>query len=189
MCQPINGHDPSGARFWSADTGCFISPHKHEDEAYLEWLSKHIPISDRCLFATAPDVRPEFHAYPAEETIAKSLPMLPRIRLLGFRAALVAQDGLERCDVPWDAFDALFIGGSTSWKLGTHATALIRQAKDRDKWVHVGRVNSLRRLRHVQWQGADSADGTFLAFGPDINLPRMRRWLAAIERQPLLFTA
>ncbi|MET7951049.1 hypothetical protein [Micromonospora sp. NPDC005324] len=32
-------------------------------------------------------------------------------------AALVAQDGLKAPAVPWHAIDALFIGGSTAWKL------------------------------------------------------------------------
>ena len=60
--------------------------------------------------------------------------------------ALVAQDGQERLPVPWEHLQALFVGGSTQWKLGPHAAALIREAKRRDKWVHVGRVNTLRRI-------------------------------------------
>ena len=39
------------------------------------------------------------------------------------------------------------------------ALALARAAKRRGKWVHVGRVNSQRRLRHF-WGWADSVDGT-----------------------------
>ena len=41
----------------------------------------------------------------------------------------------------------------------------------------MGRVNSLRRLRLAAADGYDSVDGTFLAFGPDVNLPRLRAWL------------
>jgi hypothetical protein len=43
--------------------------------------------------------------------------MLDWIRYAGFPVAFVARDDLEHLTVPWDDFDALFIGGSTSWKL------------------------------------------------------------------------
>lgn len=41
---------------------------------------------------------------------------------------LVAQDGLERLRIPWNSFDALFIGGTTEWKLGAAARAIARDA-------------------------------------------------------------
>jgi hypothetical protein len=113
--------------------------------------------------------------------------MLPRIRVLGFPAALVAQDGLERLDVPWAAFDVLFIGGSTEWKLGEAARALVARAKARGKWVHMGRVNTRTRLRYADAIGCDSVDGTRLAFGPDDNLPRVLRWLGELDEAPALF--
>src|SRR6266567_778281 len=55
----------------------------------------------------------------------------------------------EECvkDVPWDVFDALFIGRSTDWKLGPAAEALVREAKQRAKWVHFGRWTARRPLR------------------------------------------
>jgi hypothetical protein len=58
------------------------------------------------------------------------------------------------------ATDALFIGASTEWKLGPSAEALVAQAKDRGKWVHMGRVNSHRRIRYAASIGCDSVDGT-----------------------------
>lgn len=85
--------------------------------------------------------------------------------------------------VPWDAFDVLFIGGDTEWKLGKHARSLIQEAKKRDKWVHMGRVNSARRYRYAQHVGCDSVDGTFVTFGPDVNLPKLLAW----DREPLDF--
>jgi hypothetical protein len=47
--------------------------------------------------------------------------------------ALVAQDGLEPLPVPWEQLEALFIGGSSRWKLGPHAARLVREAKERGK--------------------------------------------------------
>jgi hypothetical protein len=74
------------------------------------------------------------------------------------------------------------IGGTTSWKLGPAAAALAAQARRRGLWVHMGRVNSLRRLRYAAAIGCQSVDGTFLAFGPDRNLPELLGWLAALNR-------
>ncbi len=170
-----------GVGDWIADNAVFAGKYPG-DNAYLAWLARRLPHADRCRFAVAPDVVGD-----AAATLALSLPMLPRIRALGYRVALVAQDGLEHLQVPWDAFDCLFIGGSTEWKLGAAARQLTAQAKARSKWVHMGRVNSRVRLQYAAAIGCDSADGTFLAFGPDGNLPTLRSWLREIGTQPSLF--
>ncbi len=101
---------------------------------------------------------------------------MPQIRALGYRVAFVAQDGQESLPVPWDEFDALFIGGSTEWKLGPHAREIAAEAKRRGKWLHMGRVNSERRFKYAAAIGCDSADGTYLTFGPDVNLPKLLSW-------------
>jgi len=40
-----------------------------------------------------------------------------------------------------------------------------------DGWVHVGRVNSNRRLRLVKSYGADSVDGSGMAMFTETKLP------------------
>jgi hypothetical protein len=77
--------------------------------------------------------------------------------------AFVLQDGSERPGrIPWDApsLRAVFLGGSTEWKLGPAAASLIAEAKRRGKWVHAGRVNSLKRIHYFKSLGVDSIDGT-----------------------------
>lgn len=155
---------------WCADNGCFGSKYPG-DAAWFAWLTRHAPDAGTCLFATAPDVVGD-----AEATLVRSAPWLPRIRALGYPAAFVAQDGLEDLVIPWDEFDVLFIGGSTEWKLGAAARAIVRQARDRGKWVHCGRVNSGRRYALMKAIGCQSADGTFLTYAPDLNLERMKKW-------------
>lgn len=167
---------------WCADNGCFGKGYPG-DEKWLGWLEKHAHEAASCLFATAPDVVGD-----AVATLARSAPFLPKIRALGYPAALVAQDGLEDLEVPWDEFDVLFIGGSTDWKLGAAARGLIREAKARGKWVHMGRVNSEKRYRYAHEIGCDSADGTYLTFGPKTNLPKLLTW-SRVEDQPALFAA
>lgn len=83
-----------------------------------------------------------------------------RDELTGFRVAYVGQDGAEDLDVPFNAFDCLFIGGSTDWKLSESARCLIHEAKRQNKTVHVGRVNSEKRLRYCYRLGVDTVDGS-----------------------------
>lgn len=163
--------------YWAADNACFNHPERFVTEEYLAWLDAFtLPQRAACLFATAPDVVGD-----AEATLARSLPVLPQIRELGFKAALVAQDGLENLDVPWDAFDVLFIGGSTEWKLSDAARELSREAIRRGKAVHVGRVNSYKRLKISDSFGAATADGTFLKFAPTENLGRLLNWFTKLR--------
>jgi hypothetical protein len=180
MLQPGMGNLPPVGQPWAADNGRFSKPETYTDEAYLTWLSKR-PHREACLFATAPDVIGD-----AAATLVLSAPMFARIRALGYRPALVAQDGLEHLPVPWDDFDALFIGGSTAWKLSEAAHDLAAEAKRRGKWVHMGRVNSLRRVRIAQAMGCDSVDGTYLRFRQDIGQGEIEGWLDEVSRQPVL---
>lgn len=169
---PNMGNAPDlSAQVWGADNGCFSKPETFSLDRYLGWLAARP--AGTCLFATAPDVVGD-----AIATLNRSLPVFPKIRALGYQAALVAQDGLENVRIiPWHAFDVLFIGGSTEWKLGAACAAIVREAKARGKWVHMGRVNSFKRLAYAQAIGCDSADGTFVAFGPDRNVPQLVSWL------------
>lgn len=182
IATPKQGNALPDAVTWVADNGCFGKGYPGDD-AWLAWLASYSSEQrSRCMFAVAPDVVGD-----AVATLARSRPWLARIRELGYRAAFVAQNGAEAMVLPWDEFDALFIGGDTTWKLGPHARALTTEAKRRGKWVHMGRVNSARRLRYADAIGCDSADGTFIAFGPDQNLPKVMAWLRGVNDQPALF--
>jgi hypothetical protein len=145
------------------------------DEKYLAWLARHASHTPRCAFATAPDVVGD-----AAATLTRSTPMLARIRDAGYPVALVAQDGLEHLPIPWNDIDAIFLGGSTKWKLGSATAVLAAEARARGLTVHMGRVNSQRRVRYAASIGCHSADGTFLAYGPDRNLPTLLGWLRTV---------
>jgi hypothetical protein len=174
LTTPVDGRSPVDYPVWAADNGCFGKGYPG-DAKWLAWLEKHSAHADRCLFATAPDVVGD-----AQATLDRSRPHMPAIRALGYPAALVAQDGLEHLTVPWAEFDVLFIGGSTDWKLSKAAAALVAEARRRGKPVHMGRVNSRKRWSYAEHLGCDSVDGTFLAFGPDVNLPELLGWTTQI---------
>lgn len=84
-------------------------------------------------------------------------------RVLGFSpAALIAvQDGMTVCDVERIVGGrvGLFVGGTTDWKLSMipKFAALARRA---GCWIHVGRVNTRRRILLCGANGVDSFDGT-----------------------------
>lgn len=158
---------------WGADNGRFSAPERYTDEGYLGWLA--MQPAERCLFATAPDVVADHEA-----TIALSRPLFPRLRAAGYRAAFVAQDGWRAETTPWDEFDVMFIGGTTAFKL-TRGGLAIAAAREHGKWVHMGRVNSFKRLRVAAAAGCDSADGTFLKFAPEHNERRMLVWLQRLS--------
>ena len=80
-----------------------------------------------------------------------------------------------------------FIGGSVAWKMSKHAKGLVAEAKRRGKYVHMGKVNGNRRYRHAEAIGCDSVDGTYLVYGPDINLPKLLGWVQDMKDQQPLF--
>jgi hypothetical protein len=180
---PATGYRLPDGVIWGADNACFARPESFDLGRYLAWLESRADQRVDCLFATAPD-----RVGDAEATLALYPSAGPAIRSVGYKAALVAQDGLESLSVPWDGFDCLFIGGTTRWKLSEPAWQLGMAAKQRGKWVHMGRVNGMARLRAAALAGFDSADGTKLAFGPDTNLPLVLGWLHTVNAQRGLFS-
>ncbi len=140
-------------RPWAIDNGAFA---QFGATAFLALLKREEHHRDRCLFVTAPDV-----VGSARRTLEVFEHWKPR--LAGWKLALACQDGQEHLPIPWDDIDAVFIGGSTSWKASDHAVHIIKAAKALDKWAHVGRVNHPARWEHFVKAGADSADGTGIA--------------------------
>lgn len=178
MAQPGNSlHLQIGAfRWWGADNGCFAKGEAFDVEEWLAWLAA-LP-RDRCLFAVAPDVVGD-----AVATWARSEPYLPVLRDMGFPAALVTQDGFDAAAVDWTSFDCLFTGGTDEWKLSEAAHAAAAEAKRRGKWVHMGRVNSWKRVWAAASSSYDSVDGTFLKW-TDRRLPELIGWLRRLEDRP-----
>jgi hypothetical protein len=175
------GERQHGHEVWAADNGCYARQDTYSDDGFLSWLDRHNRAG--CLFAVAPDVVGD-----ADGTLDRAAPMLPKIRELGFAAAYVGQDGATPASLPWTDFDALFIGGSTEWKLSGAAADLMSEARRRRKHVHMGRVNTWQRIRAAAVLGCHSVDGTFIAFGPDKNTAIVVDWLDRLNRQPGLFS-
>jgi hypothetical protein len=175
MATPLSGNRLEPGIPWALDNGCFSN--QWSEVRWRRALKRNVDVPG-CLFAVVPDVVAD-----AEATDALWTRWAPVVRGHGYPAAYVLQNGCGR--IPADA-DAVFTGGDTAWKLGPSARRLVEVAKARGLWCHMGRVNSLRRLRLAAQDGYDSVDGTFLAFGPDKNLPRLLAYLRRAA-EPSLF--
>ena len=77
----------------------------------------------------------------------------------GLPRALVLQDGIGKHRIPWDKIAAVFIGGTDGFKISQEAFSAARSGKILQKWVHVGRINTVERME--DWLDlADSIDGS-----------------------------
>lgn len=166
---------------WGMDTMSFTRPEKFRLDSYLAFLKRKSIYQDKCLFATAPDVLGDVDA-----TIDKAMPVLPLIRDLGYSAALVAQNGIEHVDIDWDAFDVWFVGGTTDWKLSSPSYELMQEARLKGKKVHMGRVNTFRRLKSAATIGCHSVDGNRAIFKPRKEVPYILYMLDKLKQQPVM---
>jgi len=172
---------------WAADNDAFKG---FAPVAFVRFLGRIAGVP-RCKFVAAPDV-----VCDADATLRKFKAWGPVIRELGLPVALVAQDGLrayrwpldglvspDSTRVGWNEFDALFIGGSTEWKESDAAKMLCLLAKREGKWLHMGRVNTLRRLRKAHAWGCDSVDGTSFSRWPDKFFHSAVRWARRLDAE------
>ena len=163
-----------------AENGCFSG--RWTFEHWLDWLLGR-PRTIR--FAVAPDIFDPTGAPCHEPTLERWQMFGPLIERHGFVPAFVAQVGCTPSNLP-DA-PVVFLGGTTEWKIGALGAAVAAEAKRRGVWCHMGRVNSRRRFDIARSFGCDSCDGTYLTFGPDVNLPRLLGWLRVADAVPMLW--
>jgi hypothetical protein len=182
MTTPKQGNILPAGCWYACDNGKFGKGWPGP-EKWFEWLQRTVERYDaeKCLWAVAPDV-----PFDAAATLNESAEWLPKIRALGIPVAFAAQNGSEAPGlIPWDQIDVLFLAGDTEWKLSRVAAELADEATSRGLKVHMGRVNSEGRMRHASAIGCNTADGTFIAFGPKKNLARVLNWYARLpKRQP-----
>lgn len=135
------------------DNGCF---RRFDAASFEALLAREYERRKLCRFVAVPDV------------VGSALRTLEAFdwwqdRLSCWPRAFVVQDGQEDLRIPWRKIAAIFIGGSTAWKLSIHVERIIKTAQICGKWVHVGRVNTPGRFEYFESLGADSIDGTGLS--------------------------
>ena len=133
---------------YSLDNGAF-SPKGFQVEPWLkllDWAKLSGKSPNWCL---VPDVVGD-----SDGTLALWRQYSPVAGCYGWPLAFAVQDGMTARDVPANA-EVVFVGGSTFWKWST--VAIWCKAFHH---VHVGRVNTYRRLWQCHDAGAKSTDGT-----------------------------
>jgi hypothetical protein len=160
---------------WAADNGAFSG---FDAERFLALLAR-MAGQPGLLFVVAPDVVAD-----AKATLALWPRWHKEIHRRGMPAAFVLQDGQEHRPLP--RADAYFVGGSTRWKLSPEAAALVAKGKRRGAHIHMGRVNTLRRLEYAWAIGCDSVDGSCFSRWADKFLEWAIVRLKQRQRQPFL---
>lgn len=164
---------------WAADNDCFGGL----DAPAFRRMVGRLPV-DGCLFVTVPDVVGDHRA-----TVRRWGRWAGFVTGRGFPAAFVAQDGIGSFgEVPEDA-SALFVGGSTRFKMSGLAAELVGDARRAGRWAHMGRVNSVRRIRYARSVGCQSVDGTGWSVWTDTKLPRALDEASSPVQGSLLFEA
>jgi hypothetical protein len=77
----------------------------------------------------------------------------------------------------------VFIAGDKIFKTSRIAREVCDEAKAQGKHIHIARRNSYKALQEAQGMGADTCDGTFLKYAPDINWLRMQWWFTQLKPQ------
>lgn len=132
---------------YGLDNGCFA---RFERDTWLKQVEE--ARKARPLFVALPDIVGD-----ARRTLDLFDHFYDLTR--GVPRALVLQDGIGSHAIPWSKLDAVFVGGSDPFKVSPEAINACRAAKMMGKWVHVGRVNTAKRVR--DWIDlADSIDGS-----------------------------
>jgi hypothetical protein len=138
---------------WAIDNGAFSGLDWRGLRSLMDREAHH---KERCLFVVVPDVVAS--AQRTAEMFDHFAPLMD-----GWPLALACQDGHECVSIPWGRINAVFIGGSTDWKMSHHVRAIVTTAKAMGKWTHVGRVNTPERFLHFEAMGVDSCDGSGIA--------------------------
>lgn len=135
---------------FAIDNGAFSG---FQPKPFLSLLEREKDRQAQCIFVAVPDV-----VASARRTLEVFERWAPKLN--GWPLAIVAQDGVQDSPIPWDSIAAVFIGGTTEFKLSQQAQQVIRAAQALEKWVHVGRVNDPQRFAHFEDLGVDSVDGS-----------------------------
>ena len=169
---PLTGYNLSGKPF-GLDNGCFA---EFKEKKWLSLLveARETPPIFCCMPDVVGDAFRTLELFDIFKHKAKGLPL-----------ALVLQDGIGSCRIPWDEISAVFIGGTDKFKCSPEAFAAARAARMLGKWVHVGRVNTASRLRGWVDYG-DSLDGSGISKF-DANLVDVLGAIKSNQTQEKLF--
>lgn len=149
LITPLTAYRNAGGVF-AIDNGAHS---EFDRDAFLRILKREKPNRARCLYVALPDV-----VGSARRTLEAFYFWCDELN--GWPLALVCQDGIEDLPIPWRRLAAVFIGGSTEWKLSKAAKDVIKAAKLMGVHTHVGRINTVERWHAFESLRVDTCDGS-----------------------------
>ena len=157
---------------WALDNDAYRAWDTEQDwdaDVYIRYLDWAAEQEHQPLWAAGPDV-----VANAAETFRNWEKYAPKVRQYGWPLAFVAQDGMTPDDVPEEA-SVVFIGGTYKWKWRN-----VPEFASTPSRIHVGRVNTLFRLRRCEELGVESVDGTGWFRRPESEFIQLEDFLAGI---------
>jgi len=147
---PLTGYK-SGDIEYILDNGAFSNFNETRFSNMVDYSKDDL----YCKFIVLPDV-----VSNAKKTFEQFYEYKNKLKIVSNKCAFVIQDGINQDLMPsFDEFGCLFVGGSTEFKMSKKAFQLANLAKKNGIWVHVGRVNTPKRIN--KWFNfCDSIDGS-----------------------------
>ncbi len=140
------------------DNGAFGHDDDWNESKWIELLNWARLSGQKPVWCLVPDVVGD-----REKTLVRWEVYSPIAATYGWPLAFAVQDGMIPADVPAKA-EVVFVGGSTEWKWKT----MPMWCKEFRR-VHIGRVNTYRRLWDCHDAGAESVDGTGWVRGDQVQ--------------------
>lgn len=169
LIPPLIGSQSVLTDFICADNFAFSN---WNEQSFCDMCEKVSRLRMPIRWVAVPDVVGDW-----KETLTKFEGWNAFLRSLKLKRAFVLQDGQPENLIPWIDISAVFLGGSTEYKLSDEALEICIRARSRGMWVHVGRVNSIKRISRFVGV-AHSIDGMSFSRYPDENLPKVLEWLS-----------
>lgn len=151
---------------YSLDNGAFGHDDDWQETAWFELMDWALLSGQNPLWCLVPDVVGD-----RIRTLRRWEMYFPRAEKYGWPLAFAVQDGMSPEDVPGSA-DVIFVGGTTEWKWKTMPMWCREFPR-----VHIGRVNTYRRLWDCHDAGAESVDGTGWMRGDQVQYRGLRAYL------------
>jgi len=155
LITPTNTKAWPGMRY-AIDNGAFGAWQSGREWAARPWLDLLRQYGERAEWSVLPDI-----VHGGVESLALSLRYLQQVRKMAPLHLIAVQDGMTADDIRPHVGErvGIFVGGSTEWKERS-LPVWGRLASETGCYLHVGRVNTNRRIKLCAMAGADSFDGT-----------------------------
>lgn len=118
LLTPLTGYADAGG-VYAIDNGAFSG---FPADRFRRLLERQEGRKADCLFVTCPDIVGA--GQRSIELFKRRTRWIPS----GWRVALVAQDGMEDLEIPWDEMNAIFIGGGDPWKDSKASQDIVKTA-------------------------------------------------------------